>query len=155
VNQPVCSLREGNFAPDAFEVSVQATHPEGLGRVKLEVETCEAGLVFGDASCASQAGSTWTDVTATSSGVELGETISGLTEDALYRWRARVLYAPYSVTEAGITAPPNPAHGPWRRVSAQANEADIRVVPEPGAMLSLASGITLLSMLHRRRKARA
>jgi hypothetical protein len=29
----------------------------------------------------------------------------------------------------------NPVHGPWRRLSAQANEADIRVVPEPGMLL--------------------
>jgi glucose/arabinose dehydrogenase len=29
-----------------------------------------------------------------------------------------------------LDEPPNPAHGPWRRLSAQANEADIRVVPD-------------------------
>jgi hypothetical protein len=50
--------------------------------------------------------------------VELTETISGLTEGALYRWRARVLYAPYSVTEAGITPtvhPLGPAAGRFNR----------------------------------------
>jgi hypothetical protein len=130
--------------------------------VKLEVETCETGVAFGDVSCASQTGANWTDVTATSGGVELGETISGLTEDMLYRWRARVLYAPYSVTQGGITPPPNPAHGPWRRVSAQADEADIRVsdsgssssVPEPGSTLGLAAGAALLALLDRRRRRR-
>jgi len=116
----------GSYSADAFEVRVRATHPEGRGRVKLEVETCEAGLAFGDVSCASQTAASWSDVTATSGGVELGENISGLTEDMLYRWRARVLYAPYSVTEAGITSPPNPAHGPWRRLMGQAEEADLR-----------------------------
>ena len=126
---------------------MRATHPEGRGRVKLEVETCEAGLAFGDASCASQTGASWTDVTATSGGVERsGRPSAASPRTMLYRWRARVLYAPYSVTKAGITPPPNPAHGPWRRVSAQANEADIRVVPEPGALLSLASGIALLGL---------
>ena len=51
-------------------------------------------------------------------------------------------------TEAGITEPPNPAHGPWRRLSVQANEADIRVVPEPGLVLVLVAGIGLLSGLN-------
>jgi hypothetical protein len=55
------------------------------------------------------------------------------------------------VTQVGIKPPPNPAHGPWRRVSAQANEADIRVVPEPGAIVSLASGLALLSPVPRGR----
>jgi hypothetical protein len=141
----------GSYEVESFAVRVQATHPKGRGRVKLEVESCEAGLVFGDASCASQTGASWTDVTATSGGVSLTETIGGLVEGDLYRWRARILYAPYSVTETGITPPPNPAHGPWWRVSAQATEADIRVVPEPTAGLSLAAGLMLLALLGRRR----
>ena len=33
---------------DSFAVRVQATHPEGRGRVKLEIEACAAGLAFGD-----------------------------------------------------------------------------------------------------------
>ncbi|MHC4108991.1 MAG: integrin alpha, partial [Planctomycetota bacterium] len=144
----------GSYEADAFEVRVQATHPEGRGRVKLELECCEVDLAFGDVGCVSQTGASWTDVTATSGGVPLTETITGLTEATLYRWRARVLHAPYSVTEAGITPPPNPAHGPWRRVSAQAEEADIRVVPEPGSALGLAAGLTLLALLDRRRRQR-
>jgi hypothetical protein len=141
----------GSIEIDAFAVRVQATHPAGRGRVNLEVETCAAALPFGDASCASQTGASWTDVTATSGGVALTETISGLTEHDLYRWRARVLYAPYSVTQAGITPPPNPAHGPWRRVTAQAMEADIRL-PEPSASLNLAAGVMLLALLDQRRR---
>jgi len=142
----------GSYEVDSFVVRVQATHPEGRGRVNLEVETCAAGLAFGDASCALQQGASWTDVTATSGGVALTETISGLIENDLYRWRARVLYAPYAVTQTGITPPPNPAHGPWRRVIAQAMEADIRVVPEPSTSLSLAAGVVLLALLDRRRR---
>jgi hypothetical protein len=141
----------GSYEVESFAVRVPATHPEGRGRVKLEVESCEAGLEFGDASCASQTGASWTDVTVTSGGVSLTETIGGLVEGDLYRWRARILYAPYSVTETGITPPPNPAHSPWRRVSAQATEADIRVVPEPTAAMSLAAGLMLLALLGRRR----
>ena len=37
-----------------------------------------------------------------------------------------------------------------RRLSAQANEADIRVVPEPGLLLVLVAGIVVLAMLRRR-----
>jgi hypothetical protein len=56
--------------------------------------------------------------------------------------------APSTNRERSITEPPNQAHGPWRRLSAQANEADIRVVPEPGMLLVLVAGITLLSGLN-------
>jgi hypothetical protein len=140
-----------SYEVDSFAVRMQATHPEGRGRVKLEVETCADGLAFGDASCALQVGASWTDVTAAAGGVSLSETIAGLSENDLYRWRARVLYAPYSVTQVGITPAPNPAHGPWRRVSAQALEADIRL-PEPSTSLSLAAGAMLLVLLDRRRR---
>ena len=51
----------------------------------------------------------------------------------LYRWRARILYAPFTVTQAGITEPPNPEYGPWRRVDAQSNEADILIDGTPAA----------------------
>ncbi|GAG22070.1 unnamed protein product, partial [marine sediment metagenome] len=104
-----------------------------------------------DSSCSSQVSPSWIDVTATSNGVLLSDLISGLTADNLYRWRARVLYAPFGVTEAGITPPPNPAHGPWRRVSAQAVEADVRTVPEPEGAVLLVSGAVLLALIGRRR----
>jgi hypothetical protein len=68
------------------------------------------------------------------------------------RWRSRVLYAPLSVTEAGIIEPPNPSHGPWRRISGQSDEADVRVVPEPATALGLLTGAGLLAALARRRR---
>ena len=122
-----------SYALDRFKFQMAATHPMGRGRVKLEAEICPPAAPFGDPSCSSQVSPSWIDVSPTPGGVLLSETISGLAGDSLYRWRARVLYAPLGVTEAGITPPPNPAHSPWRRVSAQAVEADIRTVPEPGA----------------------
>jgi len=36
-----------------------------------------------------------------------------------------VLYAPFNVTQPGITPPPHPPHGPWRRYLGQAEEVDI------------------------------
>jgi hypothetical protein len=43
---------------------------------------------------------------------------------------------------------------PWRRLSAQANEADIRVVPEPALVLVLVAGFGLLTVLNRQRRTR-
>jgi hypothetical protein len=74
-------------------------------------------------------GDTWEDLfLASNPGTQrrLRLVVDGLERDTLYRWRARVLYAPFFVLRAGITPPPNPAHGPWRRVQAQAFEADLR-----------------------------
>jgi hypothetical protein len=40
-------------------------------------------------------------------------------------------------------------NGPWRWLSAQANEADIRVVPEPDMLLVLIAGLALLAVVGR------
>ena len=77
--------------------------------------------------------------------VAISQTV-GFGGNALYRWRARVLHAPAT----GKTSA-NPAHGPWRRVGAQATEGDIRL-PEPGLLPSLGSGVVLLAALARRRR---
>ena len=68
-------------------------------------------------------------MTTAATGVALVQTVTVVRGSTLYRWRARVLYAPLHVTEPGVTPPPNPAHGPWRRLQGQAKEADIRVDP--------------------------
>ena len=73
-------------------------------------------------------GSSWTDVGGTTPEVILTKTPGGLDPGVLYRWRARVLRAPAT----GVSAP-RPAHGPWRRLDGQAQEADIRTY-EPGPL---------------------
>jgi hypothetical protein len=115
-----------SHAADRFYLGVWATDPMGRGRVKLEVEACPPGEPFGDVACVRHRSATWKDVTASESGTEVLMTVSGLEMETLYRWRARVLYAPFGVVRVAITPPPNPAHGPWRRFQAQAFEADIR-----------------------------
>jgi hypothetical protein len=140
------------WSETSFEVEMTATHPQGRGRVKLEVEACPESAAFGDLACTTQLGPSWVDVTATSGGVVLSETLTGLTADTLYRWRARVLHAPFTVTEAGITPPPSPAHGPWRRLTGQAVEADLRTLPEPSTAFGLAAGLGLLALLRRFRR---
>jgi hypothetical protein len=140
----------GRSHAGGFEVALSATHPEGRGRVKLEVEACPFAAPFGDPSCTKQVSSSWTDVTASAGGVRLVELLSGLDANARHRWRARVLHAPLTVTAAGITPPPNPPHGPWRRVQAQAVEADV-LLPEPSELLLLLSALAGLLLLGRGR----
>jgi hypothetical protein len=79
----------------------------------------------------------------------LSKTLSGLTASTLYHWRTRVQYA-----AATGPLPAKPAHGPWRREQAQSVEADIRTIPEPGVLASLASGVALLAALARSRRVR-
>jgi alpha-tubulin suppressor-like RCC1 family protein len=114
-----------SLSPAAFQVELDATHPAGRGRTKLEVESCDPGVPFGDPSCTTTTGTSWTEV-GPPGPVALDQAVPIAFGDLLRRWRARVLYAPASVTQSGITPPPNPAHGPWRRLSGQAVEGDIR-----------------------------
>ncbi len=120
-------------AEDEFQVRMTATHPAGRGHLRLEVEACPPALAFGDPGCVTQISTGWVD--APTGAVELTETVSGLTFGTLYRWRARVLYG--GLADApGVTPPPHPPHGPWRRLDGQADEADIRVY-DTNADLSL------------------
>ncbi|MBK7952412.1 MAG: FG-GAP repeat protein [Deltaproteobacteria bacterium] len=135
-----------SYDDDSFEVQMHATHPLGRGRVKLEVEACAAGMPFGSPGCLRQTTASWAD--AGLGGVDLAKTVSGLSGGKHYRWRARALYAPYTIVNSGVVSPPNPAHGPWRRLAGQAVEAD---VPEPGLSISVGSGILLIGVLGRRR----
>ena len=129
-----------SHAADSFQVRLTATDAMGRGRVKLQVQTCPTGVPFGHPSCRSHTSAAWTDVTASGTGITLNTTITGLTDGTLYRWRARVLYAPFHVTESSITPPPNPAHSPWRRFLGQAMEADLRT--GTGLALSIDKTVT-------------
>jgi FG-GAP repeat/FG-GAP-like repeat len=121
----------GSLGIGGFDARMFAYHPAGGGRVKFEVEACPAGFnfgtSFGTSGCVTAISPGWADVTATS-GTTLSQTVSGLRAARLYHWRSRALYAPATVTKPGIIAPPKPAHGPWRRLSGQAVEADIRTL---------------------------
>jgi sorbitol-specific phosphotransferase system component IIC len=121
----------GSYDPDGFQVRIQATSPKGRKQAKMQIEYCPCGVPFEDPSCDTHTSSDWTAVSG--SGAVLTETIAGLNLGERYRWRARLLYAPFTVTQAGITDPPNPAHGPWRRLNAQSDEADILIDGTPAA----------------------
>lgn len=113
-----------SYHAQGFEVQLGTIPVMGRMRGKSQVEVCPAGVAFGEETCKTYTGTAWQD-TATA-GTALRQTIPGLISAKLYKWRARVLYVPYTVLAPGITPPPNPVHGPWRRLQAQSNEADIR-----------------------------
>jgi hypothetical protein len=142
----------GTPSNDGFVVELPAHDLHGSGRVKLESEACPSGVAFGDSACTVQTSPSWLAVDGTSPTITLSEAFTGLTPDTLYRWRTRVLHAPFGVAQPSITPPPNPPHGPWRRLDAQASQADIRLVPEPHALSMIVAGATLLAGLERRRR---
>jgi len=111
----------GTSSDTGFSVNMQRSDPSATSRTKLEVQWCPAGKPFGHASCASAVSAAWSLTGAPK------VSTPGLVDGALYHWRARMLYAPKSVTQPGITAPPKPARGPWRRLGAQSFEGDVRV----------------------------
>ena len=96
-----------------FSVEILARHPDGRGKMKLEVEVCPSGAAWTDATCTSDITSDWTDVGP--GGVTLRHDFSGLVDGALYRWRARLLRAKHSTTAPGIIEPAHPARGRWLR----------------------------------------
>ncbi len=108
-------------------VGMHATSPRGRERVRLEVEACPTGAELASGPCAS-ALTGWEDSTATADGTVITANLSGLAPD-LYRWRARLQYAPFTVDRA-LAAPPHPEHGLWRRLQGQAFDADVRT-PTP------------------------
>jgi uncharacterized repeat protein (TIGR01451 family) len=116
---------------DGFAVRMGAASPRGRELVKLELEACPRGVGFGSPACSTLLSQEWVDTTASAGGVEMEAVVAGLEPGELYRWRVRTLYLPFGADQAGVSPPPVPPHGPWRRLGAQAEEADIRVSGVP------------------------
>lgn len=114
--------------PSGFTVGMTSFSSLGRERSKLELEACPNGSAYGAGSCVRFISATWTDTTAAANGVVIAAIASGLTTNRIYHWRARTLYTPFTVTQAGITAPSNPRRGPWRRMRAGSDVADVRVI---------------------------
>lgn len=118
-----------SYADGAVHVRMAAVSPWGRERARLQVQACPPGAAFGSLTCVEATSSDWIDTTATGGGAAITLPIPGLTNNTLYSWRARVLLAPFSVTQTGIVAPANPAHSRWQRLNAQLDLADVRVGP--------------------------
>lgn len=111
---------------DGYLVAMNVASPRGRERAHLEVESCPAAAAFGNASlCTRFVSTSWSDLNL--AGILIGTKLSGLTANSLHHWRARALYAPFTVTAVGITAPLAPIAGPWRRLDANADVADVRI----------------------------
>ncbi len=122
-------LQGDTESTDAFFVVMDGYSPHGRERAKLGIEACPTGEPWGGGGCISSASDAWIDTTATPAGGLMVAHPNGLVEGELYRWRARMLYAPYAITTASIVAPANPSNvGPWRRMRGTADVADLRVL---------------------------
>ncbi len=140
---------------DSFAVEMRGYHPSGRGRVKLEVESCPSGVAFGDLACSRHVGSDWVDTTLPTLGPTLRETITGLSSGQLYRFRARLLFAPLHVGAIGTSSPAQPRHGPWRHPTARRSTAGPRAVPEPTLALgAIGGGLASLWLLRWRLSSR-
>ncbi|MFN8465280.1 MAG: FG-GAP-like repeat-containing protein [Caldilineaceae bacterium] len=121
----------GKAEGGTMQVQMHAWSPWGRQSAKLQVQACPTGKAFGSAGCIERTSAAWEDVMAARGGVTLRLAIDGLGTGVLYHWRARVLYAPLKVTAAGITAPPHPMRGPWRRLNAQVAAANVQSISAP------------------------
>jgi len=120
---------------DGFVVAMEATSPRGREQARLQIEACPNGARFGSVLCTIRTATTWTDLGTNPLGSTLVLPATGLAVDRVYHWRARVQYAALSVTAPGVVAPPNPAAGPWRRLQANADMADIRTNTPPPSLI--------------------
>jgi hypothetical protein len=113
---------------NSFFAVLDGISPVGRERARLQVQACPSGVPFNTASCVNAITPNWQDLgSVPGSAVLIGNPV-GLQEGDLYYWRARLLRAPVSVTQSGITAPANPARvSPWRRMRANADVAEIRI----------------------------
>lgn len=127
-------------------VAMDAFAPHGRMRARLQLETCPQSRPFGHASCRTVSSPAWTDTQAIGTGVLLSASTSAFSPGT-QQWRARVVYAPSSVTAAGITAPINPSRAtPWRRQLGRADQHDVRVVTYAvgGTVTGLGPGLSVV-----------
>ncbi|MBI5508202.1 MAG: FG-GAP repeat protein, partial [Deltaproteobacteria bacterium] len=84
---PIAALCRST-ASDSFDVAVMARSPRGRSRVKLQIEAKPRGTPFSGTGL--QTAAAWTDIGLT--GATLQRTVTGLTGNTDYHWRARLLY---------------------------------------------------------------
>jgi outer membrane protein assembly factor BamB len=104
---------------DDFQVRANAQSPYGRSTATIEIEACPTGVAFGSGSCR-RASSASADTGASATGAQLTGSVGSLGNGTLYRWRSRAWWKLNGIWQ----------HGPWRRLSGQGTEADIRVAAD-------------------------
>jgi len=120
----------------------------GRERARLEVQACPLGVAYDDPRCVVGTGSVWTDTTTAATGA-LVTRLSNVpnSADAGFRWRARLQYAPWSITAPGIVVPLLASRvTPWKRIRGHGGVTDFRRPPTGlqsvgGSISGLGSGL--------------
>lgn len=115
-----------------FLASMDVRSPRGRELAKLEIESCPSALPFGAPGCTRQLASAWSDLGTPGpfrgiQTTQLTVAVNGLSTNSVQHWRVRVLYLPFSGLTGGVTAPPKPLAGPWRRMQARTDVAEVRI----------------------------
>jgi CSLREA domain-containing protein len=103
----------------SFQISLIGRNPAGREDVRLQYQVAPQGIPFTSTGIISGT-SAWTDVLTT--GVEITQTVNGLTPGTAYHWRVRLIYRPGNAL--GLPAG-RWIHIPWNGW----NEADLRTRP--------------------------
>ncbi|WP_170113253.1 beta strand repeat-containing protein [Ahniella affigens] len=112
---------------DGFFVGMEGISPRGRDKGKLELEACPPTRPFDAPQCTRFLSPSWSDVNNTASVAGLAAQATGLNGETVYHWRARAVFAPFSVGLGGAADPITPAVGPWRRMNAETGLGDVRV----------------------------
>ena len=133
-------------------VAMDAFPWNGRERARLELQVCPVGAAFGDLRCASAISGTWVDTTTAAQGALVTGLINAPASapERGFRWRARLQYAPWSITAPGITVPVSASRvTPWKRIRGQSEVSDFRRPPSAlfsvgGSITGLGTGLTVV-----------
>ncbi len=130
---PTTPLDFNGLTQTVSTLLVVASAPSATGRerARLQVQLCPKAVPFGHVNCIDTISSSWNDVGTLPEGSLQVTQPNTLVGGETYSWRARTVYAPFSVTQSGIVAPTNPAKvSPWRRMRARADVLDARTLSD-------------------------
>ncbi len=114
---PILLLGESDTS-NSFRLAVTGRTPFGRGKVKLQWEVKSLGTPFSGSG--TQTGTAWSDTGV--SGVSLSETVSGLSQDSCYHWRARLVYHPATTPFQQFSRWISPFGNGWEETDLRTND---------------------------------